>query len=108
MARKALALVGTCLSVAGALGFITYADDLRHTGEIATAFGLLLAGISLLASAFRPTLPLQWLSVAVLLGLLVGSALDAAAFGLFGGVAAGALAAWWRYGRTNKFPGPAA
>jgi uncharacterized membrane protein len=109
MARKTLlALTGICLSVAGALGFFTYADDLRHSGEIAAASGLLLSGTSLLASALQSTLQFQWFAVAVLAGLLAGSALDVAAFGLIGGIATGALATWWRYRRVAKPPRPAA
>jgi hypothetical protein len=108
MARKAFAAIGICLSVAGTLGFFTFADDLRHSGEFAVASCLLLAGISLLVSVLRPTLPLQWLSVAVLAGLLIGSVLDAAAFGLVGGIATGAIATWWRHSRAVKPPRPAA
>jgi Na+/phosphate symporter len=108
MARKALAAIGIILSVAGTLGFFTFADDLRHSGELAVTSGLLLAGISLLVSALRPTLPLQWFSVAVLAGLLVSSVLDAAVFGLVGGIATGAIATWWRRSRAVKPPRPAA
>ncbi len=108
MARKAFVVTGICLSVAGTLGFFTYADDPRHSGELAVASGLLLAGISLLVSALRSTLQLQWFSVAVLAGLLVGSALDAAAFGLVGGIATGAIVTWWHYSRATKPPRPAA
>ena len=108
MAPKALVVIGTGLSVAGVLGFFTYADDLRHAGELAIASGLVLAGIGLLVSALQPTLRLQWFSVAVLAGLLAGSVLDAAAPGLVGGVTAGVVAAWWHRRRTVKPPRPAA
>jgi Na+/phosphate symporter len=108
MARKALVAIGICLSAVGTLGFFTFSDDLRHPGELAVASGLILAGISLLVSALRPTLPLQWLSVAVLAGLLIGSVLDAAAFGLVGGITIGAMATWWRHSRAVKPPRPAA
>ena len=97
MTRKALALLGICICAAGALGFFTYADDFRHTGELVAASGLVLAGIGLLTSAFQSTLPFHWLPIAALIGLLVGFALDAAVFGFTGGIAIGLLATWWRH-----------
>lgn len=108
MTRKLLFLAGFCLSVAGALGFFTFADDLRHTGELAVAVGLLLAGIGAVAASFEGAPPLQWLSVAVLLGLLAGAAVDATAFGLAFGIAVGAVATWWRHHRGAGSPRPAA
>lgn len=108
MEHKAPVVIGLCLSVAGAIGFFTYADDLRHSGELSVASGLLLAGIGLLVTAYQPALRLQWLSVAVLVGLLVGSALDAAALGLVGGAATGVISTWWRQSRAVKPSRPAA
>ena len=97
MARRALALAAIALFTIGALGFFTYADDWRHQGEVAAAFGFILAGASLFASTFHSMRQLRWLAVAVLAGLLVGVALDATAAGLVVGFAVGALVAWWRH-----------
>ena len=42
---KHLRRVGITLIVAGILGFLTVADDLRHTGELMGVGAVLLAGL---------------------------------------------------------------
>jgi hypothetical protein len=90
--RHALLVAGLGVGVAGVLGFFTYADDLRHGGELAAAAGLTLAGLGLFVAALRPAWPLAWLSGAIVAGLVVGAAMDAAVAGLLGGIVVGAVA----------------
>ena len=94
--RRALLACGACVGAAGVLGFFTYADDLRHGGELAAAAGLTLAGLGLAVAALRLAWPLAWSSGAILAGLIVGAAMDAAIAGLLGGIVVGALATAWR------------
>jgi hypothetical protein len=89
--RRALLACGACVGAAGLLGFFTYADDLRHGGELAAAAGLTLAGVGLVVAALRPAWPLAWFSGAILAGLAIGAAMDAAIAGLLGGIVVGAL-----------------
>ena len=99
MRRKILTVCGLLLLALGLLGPLTYADDLRHFGEIAVVFGLALSGLLLLA----PVLHLRWrcsssVSVAspfVLLGLAVGTLMDKTMAGMLLGVCFGAAAVWW-------------
>lgn len=44
MRRQGLRVLGTLLYLAGLAGSYTYADDLRHTGELVVAVGLLAVG----------------------------------------------------------------
>ncbi|MCI0531125.1 MAG: hypothetical protein L0Y74_04140 [candidate division Zixibacteria bacterium] len=44
--------LGVILAIAGAGGFFTVADDLRHKGELIWVASVLLAGLILLAVSF--------------------------------------------------------
>jgi hypothetical protein len=94
---KSQLFAGISLAFVGALGFFTVADDFRHFGEISVAGGLLLAGISFIFIAYKPsfksTLALQWFSIGILIGLVIGVAFDATAIGFVSGAVIGALLA---------------
>jgi len=46
-------VLGSALVVLASLGFLTVADDLRHTGELLGVSSVLVAGVALLLVAFR-------------------------------------------------------
>lgn len=71
---------GILLIVVGCLGFVTVADDLRHTGELFGVAAILAIGIVLVISEFdhpiSRRLALHWVAVGVGTGVLVGAAID--------------------------------
>ena len=72
--------------------FLIVADDWRHVGEIAGASSLLLAGLALVADAYRILarwFALRWVAVGSLLGAILGTAIDATLAGLIIGTVAG-------------------
>jgi hypothetical protein len=84
---------GIMLVIAGRIGFLTVADDLRHPGELAGVASLLLAGIVLVASGRPATrgLALHWVAVGIGIGIVAGAAFDHMLVGLGGGAALGAI-----------------
>jgi hypothetical protein len=90
---KWITVAGVVLVVAGVIGFLTVADDLRHEGEATGVASLLLAGIVLLASG-RPAargLALYWVAVGIGIGMVAGAAFDHMLAGVGGGAALGAV-----------------
>lgn len=82
-----------CLSV---VGYMTVADDFRHTGEFAGVSALLVAGLALVGDAFSVMgrqLSMRWVAIGVLLGALLGTAIDATAAGFVAGFSAGLVLA---------------
>jgi len=48
-----LRVLGIILILAGIIGFLTIADDLRHKGELLGVGSILMGGLVLLAVSFR-------------------------------------------------------
>jgi hypothetical protein len=88
------------------LGPLTFADDLRHIGEIAVAVGFALSGCFLLApkllkrSRCGASLPLA--SPFVLLGLATGTFIDKTTAGVLLGLCAGLATVWWYCSRYRR------
>lgn len=53
MQRKLTAAAGIALTCLGVLGFFTFAEDLRHLGELSVAIALLFSGLSFTFLALR-------------------------------------------------------
>lgn len=51
--RAKLRVAGVILVVAGVVGFLTVADDLRHKGELLGVGSILICGLVLLVASFR-------------------------------------------------------
>jgi hypothetical protein len=90
---KASIAIGSLLVVIALVGFLTVADDLRHSGEFFVVSGILLSGLAFLAWALLPRphryLDLRWIGAGVAAGLLPGTVLDRAALGLGVGLVLG-------------------
>jgi RsiW-degrading membrane proteinase PrsW (M82 family) len=99
-------VVGFILLGAGLLGPFTYADDLRHQGELAVVAGLLISGFLLLA----PLLHLRWrcisslpvATVCILIGLVVGAIYDSSMLGVLLGTCLGSAAVWWHCSKKGR------
>jgi hypothetical protein len=106
MHLKVSAVLGSLFLAVGLLGPFTYADDLRHQGELAVVIGLLVSGLCLLA----PLLQLRWrcinslpvASVSILLGLVLGTVNDTSLLGVLLGVCLGFLAVWWHCSKKHR------
>jgi hypothetical protein len=85
--------IGSLLVAVALVGFLTVADDLRHSGEFFVVSGILLSGLAFLTWALLPRLrrylDLRWLGAGVAPGLLLGTVLDRAALGLGVGLVLG-------------------
>jgi hypothetical protein len=101
-----LATVGLLLLVLGLLGPLTFADDVRHVGELAVAVGFALSGFFLLVpklfSRLRSGSSFQWASPFILLGLAAGAIVDESPLGVLVGVCAGLAAARWHWSRHRR------
>lgn len=97
-------VTGLLLMLIGALGFLTVADDLRHTGEILGVSAILAAGAVLLLGGLRfPRLPsaaARFLAGGILAGIPLGAALDLMLPGVVAGAAVGTVIALLA-GRNN-------
>ncbi len=99
-------ILGLFLVALGLLGPLTFADDLRHLGEIAVAIGFALAGAFLLA----PHLLKRWscgssfplASPFILLGLAAGTFMDKTMPGVLLGACVGSAAVWWHCSRHRR------
>jgi len=98
--RDLQAATGLVLLAAGLCGPFSYADDWRHSGEVAAAIGFALSGASLLLACLfsksRWVVSSRWVALAVLLGLSLGTATDMAALGVTIGSVVG-FAMGWRH-----------
>ncbi|MEW6366674.1 MAG: hypothetical protein AB1714_18750 [Acidobacteriota bacterium] len=97
--------VGAVLVVLGLIGFLTVADDLRHTGEIWGVGAILAAGLMLLATGSKHPLTRRfsphWLGFGLLAGAVLGAGLDKMPLGVGLGSAVGMLAALCLAKRQN-------
>lgn len=88
-------LAGASLVALGMIGFLTVADDLRHTGEVLGVGSILVAGVLLVGAGSKsPVLKqvaLQWLALGILAGSAVGAGVDNMPAGIGLGAAAGAI-----------------
>lgn len=105
-------VIGSILLLIGALGFLTVADDIRHTGELVGVCAILAAGAVLLLGGLRsPRLPVvaaRFVAGGILAGIPLGAALDLMLPGVIVGAAVGTagalLAGKDRASRTGRNP----
>src|SRR5512144_2476419 len=104
MSPRVSSALGLVLIVAAVAGFVTVADDSRHTGELFAVAGILISGVALLAAGTytraSSVVALQWLPVGIGLGMLCGAAADKVALGVSLGTALGLLLARVRRDRS--------
>ena len=98
-------VLGAVLVAIGLIGFVTVADDLRHSGETWGVGTILVAGLVLLAAGSqRPLLgrlALHWLAFGMLAGAVLGGGLDNLPLGVGLGAAVGTLAALFLVNRQS-------
>lgn len=89
-------IAGILIVGIGILGFLTVADDLRHTGEIVGVASFVLAGgILLISTAPRvhmTTGAARSCGIGILLGVILGAVLDTMVIGVAVGLCAGIVA----------------
>ncbi len=106
MRRNILTFFGSSLLALGLLGPFTFADDLRHFGEVAVTISLALIGCLLLApqllQRWRCSSSVPLASPFVLLGLAVGTFMDKAMLGMLLGACSGAAVVWWHCSRHRR------
>jgi hypothetical protein len=73
-------VIGFALLTIGLVGFLTVADDLRHVGEFIGVSAITVAGLIFLAASLdhkiTRRLPLRWIALGTLAGIVIGAALD--------------------------------
>lgn len=98
-------IAGSALIVVAGIGFLTVADEFRHTGELAGVTGILVAGIAVALAGFVPrissTVALQWVAPGVALGLFIGAVMDRAVLAVTGGVIFGLALAFLLHRRAS-------
>jgi len=105
-------VLGLILVAIATLGYLTVADDLRHTGEFLGVTSILLAGALLLLtglSARAPSVTLsRSLAAGIVLGIPIGAVLDAMLLGLGIGIAIGVMLelvrVWLQRRRATNVP----
>jgi hypothetical protein len=104
--QRILAILGLALLALGLLGPFTFADDLRHFGEIAVAVGFALSGFFLLVpkllkpSRCGSSFPLA--TPFVFFGLATGAFMDKTTPGVLLGLCVGLVAVWWHCSRNRR------
>ena len=97
MTPATLQVAGAFLVALAAAGFLTVADELRHSGEFIVVASLLVAGVALFVAGRFPRLhsqwALAWVPVGLGLGLLAGAAADRVAMGAVIGLTIGLVLA---------------
>jgi hypothetical protein len=110
MTRRTYLALGVALVTAALVGFLTVADDIRHTGEFFAVLGILLSGAALLIAGLFPrtlsVLALHRVPVSVALGALVGAFMDSVVLGVSVGAALGLVLARLRRSRSSSTPLP--
>lgn len=91
-------ILGGVLIAAACVGFLTVADELRHTGEFFAVLGILLSGVALLVAGLYPgtdsLLALKWVPVGIAAGAFAGAVIDRVVIGVSLGVLLGVFLAW--------------
>ncbi len=85
-------VVGLVMVGLSLVGYATVADELRHIGEFAGVSALLVAGLALIGDAYHLMahwVALRWIAAGVLLGAILGTAIDATVVGFGVGLIAG-------------------
>jgi hypothetical protein len=97
--RRWLGIAGVVLVLAGGIGFMTVADDVRHGGEIVGVGTISLAGVLLLlAAGVRSSSvrrALLWLAGLPVGGAVAGAVADRVGAGAGAGLFLGILVACW-------------
>ena len=110
MSRRTYLTLGIALVTTPLVGFLTVADDIRHTGEFFAVLGILLSGVALLVAGVLPralsVLALHWIPVGIALGALVGAFTDNVAPGVSVGAVLGLVLARLRRSRASPAPLP--
>ncbi len=92
--NRLLVILGAVAVIAAVIGFLTVADDLRHTGELIGVCAILVIGLVLIVVGTRNSLSrrmaMPWLAVGIGVGAAVGAATDNMAMGVAIGAAIGA------------------
>jgi hypothetical protein len=90
-------VLGLVMIVAAAVGYLTVADDLRHSGEFLGVTAILVAGLALVGASFPSflsrNLSLEWVSIGVIAGAFLGAVIDNMYLGTIAGLAIGATVA---------------
>ena len=90
-------VVGSLLVLIGILGFFTIADDVRHVGEILGVGTVLVIGLLLRVAGSTRSASIRaaafYLSGALGIGGLVGTAMDHMELGIGGGLTVGVVLA---------------
>ena len=88
-------IAGFFLVLVGIIGFLTVADDLRHVGEFIGVVSILFSGLMLLSGSFEHRLtrflPVRWIALGVLSGIILGAGLDKMFIGVAIGLITGTL-----------------
>ncbi len=114
MSRRAYLTLGCLLVTVALVGFITVADDIRHTGELFVVLGILFSGAALGVAGLFPrvlsVLALHWVPAGVAVGAIVGVVTDRVMYGVSVGSAAGLVLARLRRSRGSpaSLPSPPA
>ncbi len=91
-------VAGFVLLLIALLGYVTVADDLRHTGEFAGVTAILISGLAFLTAGYlhrlSGKLAMQWVAVGIGIGAAVGAASDEMVTGVAAGVALGIVLAY--------------
>jgi hypothetical protein len=98
---------GIILIIFAVIGYLTVADDFRHTGEFIGVSSILLSGIILLfidsKLAISGRLSLQWIAIFILLSIPFGGVLlDNMPLGIGIGIVTGILFAFIFGKRKNR------
>jgi hypothetical protein len=102
--RRLILVVGIIMVGLSLVGYATVADDFRHVGEFAGVSSLLLGGLALIGDAFYVMarwLVLRWVTVGMLLGATLGTAMNATVIGFGVGSAIGVAMALFRARRDG-------
>lgn len=106
MHSRILTVLGMALLTLGLLGPFTFADDLRHFGEIAVVIALTVSGLCLLTpkltTRMRCSGSFPVASPFVLAGLIVGVFSDRAVTGVLLGACLGAIATWRHCAKSRR------
>jgi hypothetical protein len=110
MSRRTYLALGVALVTAALVGFLTVADDIRHSGEFFAVLGILLSGAALLTAGLFPrtlfVLALHWVPVSVAIGALLGAFMDSVVLGVSVGAVLGLVLARLRRFRSSSAPLP--
>lgn len=99
-------IIGIILSIFAIIGYLTLADDIRHTGEFIGVSSVLISGIIFIfvdnKISILKRLSLQWIAICILLSIPIGGVLlDDIIVALCIGIVIGILLAFI-FGKNGK------